>query len=388
MATGREEAAPTFPTWKGRLENAEGEGLRELTAAFLEVLRTVGTPMIDGPEVNFVYYGPHASRVLVAGEFNQWGRGGRIIEMTPIGETGVFYYTLKLNEPGRLEYKFIVDRDWQTDPFCSTTVENGVGGENSAFIVGDFQEPPELQAVTNIAHGRVDHFDFRSGSLRNFRKVHVYLPPAYEGADESRFPSLYVHDGGEYLDRARLVTVMDNLISASKIPQLIVVMLDPVNRMREYRANQAYAGFLSTEFVPAIDARYRTIADRGARGVMGASLGGLISVYVALSYPTVFSRVAGQSSALHLAETVIASSLARVKGASFRFYLDVGKYEPTFIPAHQRFTESLKRRRWPCLYRELAAGHNWTSWRAHLTELLVFLWAKESRRGRSTARRV
>jgi enterochelin esterase-like enzyme len=92
---------------------------------------------------------------------------------------------------------------------------------------------------------------------------------------------------------------------------------------------------------------------------MGASLGGLISVYVALSRPQLFSRVGGQSSALHLEE-------ARI--------LDVGKYEPRYLPTHQRIVARLNAVGVPCFFQQRAGGHNWTSWCAHLTDLLTSLW--------------
>jgi enterochelin esterase-like enzyme len=71
----------------------------------------------------------------------------------------------------------------------------------------------------------------------------------------------------------------------------------------------------------------------------------------------------------------VTSLLRDVNGPPFRFYFDVGKFEPRFIPAHQRFVALVKEKKWPCLYQELAGGHNWTSWRAHLKDLLVFLWS-------------
>ena len=375
MATGREEAAPTFSTWKRRLGQVDISQTRKEVQQFVEVLRAIGTPMVDDLEVHFVYCNPRSNQVQLAGEFNQWGSRGRLIKLAEIGETGVYYHTLKLKSPGRLEYKFIVDGKWQTDPFCAMTVDNGVGDKNSAFIVGDLKDPPELQTVPGIAHGRVEKFEFHSARLCNTRRIYVYLPAAYYESTGRRFPTQFVHDGGEYLDRARFAIVMDNLIAQSKIPPLIAVMMDPVNRMVEYRANQSYADFLASEFVPAIDTRYRTIADRDSRAVMGASLGGLISIHTALRYPATFSRVAGQSSALQFAEEPIGSLLSRVKHTPFRWYLDVGEYEPSFIPAHDRFVRVLKRRRWACFYQRLPAGHNWTSWRAHLKDLLIFLWA-------------
>ena len=118
---------------------------------------------------------------------------------------------------------------------------------------------------------------------------------------------------------------------------------------------------------------------------MGASLGGLISVCAGLEYPRVFSKIAGQSSALQLAEDKIDSLIAKIKGTPMRVYLDVGKFEPPFIPANQRFAASLARKRIPCLYQELPGGHNWTSWRAHLKDLLIFLWNERPRAKRVAA---
>ena len=109
---------------------------------------------------------------------------------------------------------------------------------------------------------------------------------------------------------------------------------------------------------------------------MGASLGGLISTYTALSQPKVFSRVAGQSSALHLDENKLISLLGADCDFKLTFYFDVGTYEPRFIPAHERFVRRLTQKSWVCLYKELSGGHKWTSWRAHLKDLLIFLWGK------------
>ena len=371
METRREEAAPTLPTWRRRLEEAKGEERQQAVEQFLQVLKAVGTPTIDGPAVHFLYYGPEAQRVLLSGEFNQWDRRG--IALTPLGQTGIFYHTLEFRGPARVEYKFIVDGQWVVDPFCSNTVDNGIGEQNSYFVMGDFHEPSELEWVPTIPHGRVEEFDFDSEVLGNRRRVYVYLPPAYADDPAKRFPSLYVHDGGEYLTRARLSVVLDNLLHSQDVPPLIAVMVDPVDRTREYWANEDYARFMERELLPHIDSRYRTLAEREVRGVMGASLGGLVSTYLALSRPHLFSKVGGQSSAFFLEGQKIAA-LVRELRVSIAFYFDVGKYEPQFIPAHRRLVPLLEAKGCPCFFQELAGGHNWTSWRAHLKDLLMFLW--------------
>ena len=106
-----------------------------------------------------------------------------------------------------------------------------------------------------------------------------------------------------------------------------------------------------------------------ARGLKGLEP----QVYLALARPDLFSKAASQSGAFLLAQDRILN-LARDARAAQSFYFDVGKYEQRFIPSHLVLVEALKARGCRCLFQELAGGHNWTSWRAHLKDLLVFLW--------------
>src|SRR5262245_8711649 len=96
----REEAAPTFPVMKQRLEEKE-RALRHETEQVLEVLKVLGTPMIEEPAVHFVYYNPTAQSVAVGGEFNQWTP----TPLNPLGRTGIFYHTTEFHGPARVEYK-------------------------------------------------------------------------------------------------------------------------------------------------------------------------------------------------------------------------------------------------------------------------------------------
>jgi enterochelin esterase-like enzyme len=367
----REEAAPTFETWRHRLGAAHAGG--QEIERFLQILHVLGTPMIEGPAVTFVYHDPQARRVAVAGEFNQWGRTGGLGQMEEIGRSGIFHYTLNVSETSRLEYKLVVDGEWRLDPLCRNIVDNGIGGQNSYFVVGDFREPPELEWIQGIPHGHVEQFEFESKRLANRRTVSVYLPPNYD-RDEARLPALYVHDGGEYLNRARLPVVLDNLIHTGRVAPLIACMIDPVNRMTEYMMNAEYAVFMSSEMLPHIDGRFRTMAGAGGRGVMGASLGGLISVFLALQRPDLFSAAGSQSGAFFMSTGQILGMARRAQAAQ-SFYFDVGKYEQRFIPAHVDLVKTLKLRQCRCFFQQLAGGHDWTSWRAHLKELLTFLWS-------------
>src|SRR5207245_206052 len=53
----------------------------------------------------------------------------------------------------------------------------------------------------------------------------------------------------------------------------------------------AYGRMLVEEIKPFIDSQYRTLTDRAHTGMGGASLGGLVSLYVGLKYVNTFGKL-------------------------------------------------------------------------------------------------
>ena len=78
----------------------------------------------------FKLFSPHANRVSVSGNFNNWDAAGLSAKKDAKGNWSV---TVSL-KPGRYEYKFIVDGSWITDP-STTAVTNGFGSQNSVVEV-------------------------------------------------------------------------------------------------------------------------------------------------------------------------------------------------------------------------------------------------------------
>src|SRR5262245_55669509 len=119
------------------------------------------------------------------------------------------------------------------------------------------------------------------------RRVPIYLPPEYERS-EVGYPVVYFlagfSNGGVYLlgESAWAETLpqrVDRLVNNGAIRPMIVVMPDCVTRFggSQYINSSAtgrYADHLVDELVPFVDARYRTLADRDHRVVMGKSSGG------------------------------------------------------------------------------------------------------------------
>jgi 1,4-alpha-glucan branching enzyme len=76
---------------------------------------------------------PRAERVFVAGDFNDWRAGDLRLRRD---ESGDWEAQLWL-EPGRYEYKFIVDGEWHDDPHGLIRVPNEFGSSNCVLQVLD-----------------------------------------------------------------------------------------------------------------------------------------------------------------------------------------------------------------------------------------------------------
>ena len=75
---------------------------------------------------------PRASKVMVAGDFNNWQPENTPLEK--VNDTGMWQTKLPLN-PGRYRYRLVVDGQWQQDPYNHATEMNPFGEFNSIIEV-------------------------------------------------------------------------------------------------------------------------------------------------------------------------------------------------------------------------------------------------------------
>ena len=140
------------------------------------------------------------------------------------------------------------------------------------------------------------------------RKVWVYLPSSYQSG-KKKYSVLYMHDGQNLFDNATsgygewgVDEILDS-ISKSDGKESIVIGIDHGggDRLLEYNPfdsrfgkgkGDAYVDFIVKTLKPLIDRNYRTLNTPKNTGVIGSSMGGLISLYAALKYPKTFG-VAG-----------------------------------------------------------------------------------------------
>lgn len=81
--------------------------------------------------VHFEFIYPSATRIAIAGTFNDWRPGAT--PMVPIG--GDRWVKELALPPGVYEYRLVVDGKWLPDPQAGETAPNPFGGLNSVLKV-------------------------------------------------------------------------------------------------------------------------------------------------------------------------------------------------------------------------------------------------------------
>ena len=184
----------------------------------------------------------------------------------------------------------------------------------------------------------------RSPELGNQRNVLVYLPPSYRQS-ERRYPVLYMQDGQNLFDPDTSFAgewgVGRAMNSAARrgvegivigVPNLGPERLDEYSPYVDPEAGgggngEAYAAFLARTLKPIVDQRFRTEPGREHTGVVGSSMGGLISLVTLLRHPDVFGAAGVLSPSLWFGGGAIFSEVERSPFVPARIYLDIGVQE-------------------------------------------------------------
>ena len=147
-----------------------------------------------------------------------------------------------------------------------------------------------------ITEGRV-----RSAILGEEVKYNVYLPSGYDKQTDERYPVVYLLHGlyGIHSDWATLghmKDVVDELIMSGECRKVIIITPDAGdpdihNQWNGYfnMPGHNYEDFFFQEFLPTVESRYRIIADKQHRAVMGLSMGGGGSTVYCQRHPELFS---------------------------------------------------------------------------------------------------
>jgi S-formylglutathione hydrolase FrmB len=289
----------------------------------------------------------------------------------------------------------------------SNVLTAGVGAALAAFVavgaigvhryVGNylayrgFDAPREPAYVTSP--GTLQQVSVASPALGGRKQeVDVYLPSGYAAQPQRRYPVLYLLHGFPGRPLALVQTVrmgiVDDAFTARHVAQPLILVM-PFGSTGTFSdkewVNGAARGngwdtFVSRDVVRYVDAHYRTVARRSARGIAGLSEGGYGAIDIALHHPAEFSVVESwsgyerpdklrsifgpQLQLLHRNDprTLLPRVAPELRRLGTYFWLYSGT-EDGFRKQNAAFAQELGRLRISHRYFESFGGHNWALWR-------------------------
>jgi enterochelin esterase-like enzyme len=173
-------------------------------------------------------------------------------------------------------------------------------------------------ALKNVPHGQLREIYYWSKSSNRNRHAFIYTPPDYDKDTSKRYPVLYLqHGAGEdetgWGRQGHAGLIMDNLIAEGKVKPFIIAMEYGGNPFAggQRRTNDVPAGatnsvagpggrtfnfsafekVLIEDFIPFVDANFRTIADQPHRAMAGLSMGGMQTRGITLAHLDKFSHI-------------------------------------------------------------------------------------------------
>ena len=210
-----------------------------------------------------------------------------------------------------------------------------------------------LLVVSAFANGRMETLSVESGDeLIPSRETRVWLPPGYDEGD-ARYPVIYFHDGqnlfrpgGPFgcwfaedaaaeemkagrMREAIMVAIPNNEADMGKARMTEYQPPTDINPRDPSRGNgicDRYARFLLEKVKPAVDAKYRTLPDRANTSVAGASMGGLVSLWLGLNTDA-FGAVGVFSPAFWTSSNFTKAVMDGPKKDGLRIYMDMGTRE-------------------------------------------------------------
>ena len=400
---------------------------------FWEEVNTKGAPLIeplDGDDKNmlvtFLWKGTAAAKNVMVLWFPFTFQRPDDYRMTRLGETDVWFRTLRIDKRKRFIYQLAVNapplrpsqdppdedamsllrgtiqvnplnpKHWLTDPESPEVLQHqGV----SAVEMPDAPGQPWVAQRKGVPMGKIEKHQFNSALLKNDREIAVYTPPGYS-KDAKPYGLVILFDEKPYLDEKTIPTptILDNLIADNRIPPMVAILVDNASgdaRARELPCNPNFADFLNFELVPWVRRMYNVIADPQHTVVGGSSYGGLAAAYAGFRHPETFGNILSQSGSYwwtpprsdkpddfdpEAEPNWLSKQLISSPRLPLRFYMDAGTDEidlsgqgSGILLPNRRLRDVLLAKGYEVHYQEFIGGHDYLSWRGTLADGLIVL---------------
>lgn len=350
----------------------------------LERAQAEGTPLVDGETVTFVWRGKRPP--ILIGDFNGWNgeEPATLVESEP----GVWTHQMTVPRDAYLEYAYILDAKAadtdagrSPDPFNQRTKWNGIKATNYYFYMPEARPTPLVRRRRGVAKGIITRHVVETDGLAASRKREVYLYRPASAETDGPLPLLVVLDGRDYLKQGKINVIVDNLLAQERIRPIAMALVQNGRQARtvEYGCSDLTVGFLLYKVLPLARQQLNLIDINqapGAYAILGASMGGVMSLYTGCRVPQIFGNVLSQAGAFSLgADLVIYDLIRDGEKRPLKIWLNCGSYD--FLrETNERMRDLLAEKGYDFSYHESSTAHNYYAWRDDLPAGLETIFGK------------
>jgi enterochelin esterase family protein len=364
-----------------------------VTSTFAQPAQRQPTPndTLKSPEVLsdgrvvFRIYAPKADEVTVGGDWipQGLGTGGKLTK----DEQGVWSITVGPLPADFYSYTLTVDGVRTLDP-KNAFIKQGVNSvDNMVFVPG---AEAAFQDNKAVPHGEIRKVWYKSSTLNEERRMHIYFPPGYDNG-KGKYPVFYLlHGGGDedsgWSTIGRAGFILDNLIAAGKAKPMLVVMPNgslprppvvpgaPPDPAATAAFQDRFVSELLKDVVPFVEKTYRVLPGSANRAIAGLSMGGGQTMRVVGSNPDQFAYVGVWSAGVNpqtnadfeKRNSALLSNADKANKTIKLFEISCGDKDTLAINGSKNLDEILKKHNIKHETHISGGGHTWINWRIYL----------------------
>ncbi|MEL6657435.1 MAG: alpha/beta hydrolase-fold protein [Bacteroidota bacterium] len=222
------------------------------------------------------------------------------------------------------------------------------------------------------------------------RTLALYLPEGYE-TDSIDYPVIYFLDGQSLYDQKiqegtewEVDEVLDSIANLGGQKAIVVGVYNTEDRLKEYKpfpsdrwysdkrgtTGDLHAEWIVSSLKPWIDQQFRTLPAAEHTVIAGASLGGLMSYYMLMTYPETFGNAIVFSPSFWVSEDVYSLHKGNRAFAKQKIYFNAGELETSTVSSIEKMHAILLEQGMPAENMKLDVEAELGHW--HLTWLNGF----------------
>ncbi len=370
----------------GAAEGAHGKAIADVDAG------RATTPLIEqtapgtDAAVTFLVHATDGQTPRIVSDVTGWGESPddsafdlSIGTMARMGSPDWFQLETEVAPGARIEYLVVHgETDYRVDPNNPRRAWSRGGHNMSEFVTPDYVPPPELTDPPVTPTGSTSKHSVDSRALGAPRRAIVYLPPGYKA--DGTYPVAVFHSGWGVARDGEAPRILNWLIARGRIEPIVGLFLASyLEGDLDNHEGPPMRSFLTEEAPAWLASRASVSANADDWAILAKSYGAQDALDAALASAQVYGGVGLLIPGRRLTPTDIEEIVGQ-GNHRLRVAILAGFYDQANLATAQIAAETLTEAGHAVDFIEVPEGHNPTTWRNHLSDVLVSLFGERKNR--------